>query len=141
MVIGLLVFNNRGEFRKVISNLKPRTVYSKGSKEPYGEVNESGKVSAKEIAQESREKIPETQKTAGDKETIQQVSFQKKYVVVIESANIRRGPGVEFPTRSVAKKGEIIENLDDKQKYWIKIKTQDGEVGWISKNLLEEIDR
>jgi hypothetical protein len=143
MVIGLLVFNNRGEFRKVVSNLKPGAVYSKGSKELYGEVNESGKVSAKETAQKSIGKTPEAQPNKADgggKETLQQTSFQKRYLVVISGmANIRGGPGIDFPIWSVAEKGDVIEKLDDKQEKWMKIKTRDGVVGWISKELLGKI--
>lgn len=143
LLFGLLVFNNRSKSTKIVSNAKPESVYSKSSKEVYGKVTPEEKVSAKETAQENTGKTPEIQttETEGEKETIQQISFQKKYLIVIsKGANIREGPGMRFPIRLAVKKGEVIERLDDKQQYWIKIKTQGGVVGWVSKSLLEEID-
>lgn len=143
LLFGLLVFNNRSKSTKIVSNAKPESVYSKSSKEVYGKVTPEEKVSAKETAQENTGKTPEIQttETEGEKETIQQISFQKKYLIVIsKGANIREGPGMRFLIRLAVKKGEVIERLDDKKQYWIKIKTQGGVVGWVSKSLLEEID-
>ncbi|GEM_PF-1213401 len=142
-LFGLLVFNNRSRSTKIVSHVKPEPVYSKSSKEVYGEATQEGKVSAKETAQENTGKAPEIQttETKGGNETIQPISFQKRYLVVIsKGANIREGPGTSFPIRSSVKKGEVIEELDGKQQYWIKIKTQSGAIGWVSKSLLEEID-
>ncbi len=133
VVFVLLFLNNRWEPIEIISKLKPEAVYSKDSKEVESGTNIGREVNKREMTQENTEKIPEIH---SDKKDV--VSPKKRYLVVISSANIREGPAISFPVLSMAKKGDIVERLDDKR-YWVKIKTQYGMVGWISKELLEEV--
>ncbi len=101
---------------------------------------EKKRVSEEEIAQEEIQESHETQltKTEEQKEKIQHLPSQKKLLTVTASlANIREGPGINYPVISVAKEGKVFERLDDvRGGKWIKIKTQDGTEGWISKKVV-----
>jgi SH3 domain-containing protein len=143
-LLGLWVFNNKMEFRRIETSLKLETVPSKETSkgvEVGGEVTKETK--KEESAQEKIKKTPETQstKTEGEKKKIQQLSSQKKLLTVIAlSANIRGGPGRTYPIFSVVKEGDILEGVNGENGNWIKVKTRDGVVGWISKELVREID-
>ena len=103
---------------------------------------ETKKVSEEETAQEKIEEPHETQPTRTEEEKgkIQQPPSQKKLLTVTGSgANIREGPGINYPVLSVVKEGEVFERLDEEYGKWIKIKTQDGTEGWISKKVVREI--
>src|SRR3989304_45671 len=144
LLLGLWVFNNGREITKIKTGSKQETVpYKETSKEVGGEVTkETKKVSEEETAQEMIEKTPETQstKTEEKKEKIQQLSSRKRLLTVTGlGGNIREGPGKRYSCPSVVKEGEVFERLDEELGNWIKIKTQDGTEGWISKKLVKEI--
>lgn len=56
-------------------------------------------------------------------------------------ANLRRGPGINYYIISTATPGEKLEYLNEQRGIWMKIKTKDGEEGWISKKLVREVDQ
>jgi hypothetical protein len=144
LLFGLWIFNNRRELEKIGVRLRAEAVLPKEtSKEVVVEFGKAEKrTSEDKISQEKMKEVTETYPTKKEeaKEKIQQPLSQKKLLTVIGSgAYVRGGPGINYPIFSVVKKGEVFERLDGELGKWIKIKTQDGTVGWISKKVVREI--
>ena len=147
LLLNLWVFNNTTGFTRIGTSLKAETLPSKETLkgvEVGGEVTkETKKVDVGENTQEKIKETPETQpaKTKVEKRKVQQVSSPKKFLtVIVLRANVRGGPGTIYPIFSEVKEGDVLESLDGKQRKWIKVKTRDELVGWISKELVREID-
>ena len=60
---------------------------------------------------------------------------QAHHVVKANTANIRKGPGTQYRKVGSLEKYELFKTLD-KQSGWVKGKTSEGQVGWVSKKLL-----
>jgi len=54
--------------------------------------------------------------------------------VTVDLANIRSGPGMEYPVLTTAPKGEQLTIIEGSES-WYKVKTGDGKEGWIRKDL------
>lgn len=143
LLLGLWVSNNGRELTKIGKSSMTEALSSKETLkkvEAGGRASEEKKISEKEIAQEKMEKTTEPRliEGRGERGKEEQLSSQKKHLTVIAlGANIRGGPGIEYPIFSVAKEGDIVEGLDKERAQWIKVRTLDGKEGWISKELVK----
>lgn len=146
LLFGLWVFNNRREPQEIGVELRSEAVLPRGtSKEVVVEFEKEEKGTGEdEIGQEEMTEITETHQAIikeETKETPQQPLPKNKLLTVIGAgAYVRGGPGIDYPIFSVVKEGEVFERLDGERGNWIKIKTGDGTVGWISKKVVREVD-
>jgi len=58
------------------------------------------------------------------------------YTVIVKRANIRKGPGKNFVIVSTLSFGQQLNALNESKGAWVKIKTEDGDIGWIGKRLI-----
>lgn len=68
--------------------------------------------------------------------------YAEKIIVIEKVANIRSGPGANYKIIAQAKKGDLLEVLEERSK-WLKIKLEDEKIGWIYRKLAilqEEIE-
>ncbi|HXG31557.1 MAG TPA: SH3 domain-containing protein [Thermodesulfobacteriota bacterium] len=141
LIFGLWILDNRKETEGI-------GIRSGSEAVPSMEILEKGDVQlGKEEKRRGEDKmgeggtseIGETHPTA--REEVQEPLFRKKPLTVIgPGAYIRGGAGMDYPIFSEVKSGEVFERLDEERGNWIKIKTRDGTVGWISKKVVREIE-
>jgi hypothetical protein len=144
LLFGLWLFNNQRKPQEIGGELRPE---ARPPKEPSEEVvvefsEEQERTSEETVSQEEMKESMETYPTEKEEteERIHELPSQKKLLTVIGAgAYVRGGPGIDYPIFSVVKEGEIFERLDGERGNWIKIKTRDGTVGWISKNVVREV--
>ncbi len=144
LLFGLWLFNNQRKPDEIGTESRPEAVLPK---EPSEDVvvefsEEQERTSEETISQEEMKEIPETNpaETEEVEENIEQPPSPKKLLTVTGvGAYVRGGPGIDYPVFSVVKEGEIFERLDGERGNWIKIKTRDGTVGWISKKVVREV--
>ncbi|MGI9533789.1 MAG: SH3 domain-containing protein [Thermodesulfobacteriota bacterium] len=58
------------------------------------------------------------------------------YSVIVKKANIRKGPGKSYGIVNTLIFGKQVQILNDDKGIWVKIKSEDGDVGWIGKRLI-----
>lgn len=63
------------------------------------------------------------------------VDFEPYVIVKNAEANVRKGPGVDNPIVFKSLRGVILKVKGEKNN-WLEIKHQDGDEGWISRNLV-----
>ena len=63
------------------------------------------------------------------------VTNNKRAIVKVNTANMRIGPGKNYELVATVKYGVVFTPLE-KEGDWIKVKHDDGTIGWIFKNLL-----
>ena len=51
-------------------------------------------------------------------------------------ANVREGPGINYPVAFIVESGQEFIDLNEKKGIWLKIKMNDGREGWISSKLI-----
>jgi uncharacterized protein YgiM (DUF1202 family) len=62
-------------------------------------------------------------------------SDKPHFVVKVDSANIRSGPGTRYRVVGKATYGEVLRRLERSAK-WAKVRTAGGVTGWVSRKLL-----
>ena len=62
-------------------------------------------------------------------------SKRAHHIVKAPKANMRRGPGTQYKQVGSLAQYDLFQTLD-KENGWVKGKTSEGQVGWISKKLL-----
>ncbi len=63
------------------------------------------------------------------------VGADKRVIVRVDVANMRKGPGTDYEVQAKVNYGVIFEPLERRQN-WIRLRHNDGTTGWISANLL-----
>ena len=58
------------------------------------------------------------------------------YLVIVKKANIRMGPGKNYSIVNTLSFGQQLQSLNETKGVWIKIKSEDGDIGWIGKRLI-----
>ena len=58
------------------------------------------------------------------------------YSVIVKKANIRMGPGKNYSIINTLSFGQQLQSLNETKGVWIKIKSEDGDIGWIGKRLI-----
>jgi uncharacterized protein YraI len=58
--------------------------------------------------------------------------------VTASRLNVREGPGPDNPVVASVARGEILVRLDE-QSGWVKVRTSDGTVGWVSASYVEPV--
>jgi len=76
--------------------------------------------------------------TKKKKDETQEVSAKAK--INPSYANVRSGPGIRYPVLFAVNKGEIVLKGDEQKGNWIKIINQEGQEGWISGELIRDLN-
>ena len=63
------------------------------------------------------------------------VDADKRVIVRVDVANMRKGPGTNYEVQAKVNYGVIFEPLERRQN-WIRLRHNDGTTGWISASLL-----
>ena len=58
------------------------------------------------------------------------------YTVIVKKANLRMGPGKNYSIVNTLSFGQHVQSLNESRGIWFKIKSEDGDVGWIGKRLI-----
>jgi len=100
----------------------------------YSETGEPIKVSQPPVPAPSQAPSPPT--TPSPASAVPQSIIAKGSIgyVTVDLANIRSGPGMEYPVLTTAPKGEQLTIIEGSES-WYKVKTGDGKEGWIRKDL------
>ena len=57
------------------------------------------------------------------------------HVVRVRSANLRQGPGTEFPVVGYAVYGQVLAT-DHRGEAWVRVRSRDGQSAWVARDLL-----
>ena len=57
------------------------------------------------------------------------------HVVRVRSANLRQGPGTEFPVVGYAVYGQVLAT-EHRGEAWVRVRSRDGQSAWIARDLL-----
>jgi len=76
-----------------------------------------------------------------DNDNANKIAIRQRFLTIIPSyANVRNGPGIRYSVLFVVKKGEIVLTGDEQKGNWIKIINQEGQEGWISGDLIRDLN-
>ncbi|MBF0549595.1 MAG: SH3 domain-containing protein [Deltaproteobacteria bacterium] len=68
------------------------------------------------------------------------VDTTKSVIVRINLANVRLGPGVDYPVVFTSRRGATYKILG-KEGIWLNVLHKDGDIGWISRNMVWGLGR
>lgn len=57
------------------------------------------------------------------------------HVVRVRSANLRQGPGTEFPVVGYAVYGQVLAT-EHRGEAWVRVRSRDGQSAWVARDLL-----
>lgn len=57
------------------------------------------------------------------------------HVVRVRSANLRQGPGTEFPVVGYAVYGQVLAT-EHRDEAWVRVRSRDGQSAWVARDLL-----
>jgi len=80
-----------------------------------------------------------TKKDSTNSKTVEIIKpVQKLNYLMVKGigANVREGPGINYPVAFIVESGQEFIDLNEKKGIWLKIKMNDGREGWISSKLI-----
>ena len=84
------------------------------------------------------ETLAEVEDTVAVTKPIETVVREFDYEVVVNKANIRKGPSKKYSIVGTLYRGQKVESLDESKGVWMKIRSEYGYEGWMGKRLLKK---